>query len=278
MITKRMKRVEGKSDLLPEGIYGVTSTSKRSKSQSSAVVKPPKSNKQPKARPSKVLKVKQKTKPSDKQGRRNVRLNTEKVMPDLEIDYSNLGLPAEATDLNIRNVVEIKESLLKDINRITGARTKNLSRVLLKAVTPTLLSYDAAMSYVKTVLGSGFKLEVDTDTSLLEIVKDITRLEVVSFYVKRLSLKEELKDEYLKTIIAKLIDHSMVQMDRVEKSNHLSSRVRDLEGVLVRNYSDRKLPKEGSPIGEADSIESAREARLRSQPGRATSRRRKSNV
>jgi hypothetical protein len=156
------------------------------------------------------------------------------VMPQLEINYASM-MPREAEGLALQNVVSIPESLLKSVARKTERRTKDLSQLLLTNSAPSLLSYDAASNYVKTVLADGLKIDVDIDRGVLEVVKELARLDVVFFYLKRLSLPRSLKKRYMQRFIDELSKASLETMQKTNKSDAISSQLRELEGVLVKH-------------------------------------------
>lgn len=186
------------------------------------------------------------------------------VMPALEINYGST-LPPEADGLNLDNVVSIPEDVLRKVARTTETRTKKLSKLMLNSVTPSMLSYDAASNYVKAVLSDGLKIDVEVDRGVLEVVKELSRLDVINFYMKRLSLPKALKEHFMKTFIEELSKTSIENMKKVDKGEAFSAQLREMEAVVMKrsehqqkeSKTRRKMP------GEVDG---AKRSRKDSQP------------
>lgn len=156
------------------------------------------------------------------------------VMPAIEINYDGSGLPPEAEGLNLDNVVSIPEEVLKRVVRTTETRTKRLSKLMLNSVTPSMLSYDAASNYVKAVLSDGLKIDVEVDRGVLEVVKELSRLDVVHFYLKRLSLPKALKEHYMRVFIDEMAKSSIESMKKADKSESQSSMLREMQAVVMK--------------------------------------------
>ena len=182
----------------------------------------------PKKRKKKVLKVAPISAPIKK-----VRAPQTTIMPKLEINYDSM-MPPEAEGLKLENVVSIPEDILRSVARKTEQRTKALSRLLLNGSAPAMLSYDAASNYVKAVLSDGLKIDVDVDRGVLGVVQDMARLDVVHFYLKRLSLPKSMKKQFMSTFIDELSKASLETMLKTNKSDTISSQLRELEAVVYK--------------------------------------------
>lgn len=158
---------------------------------------------------------------------------TPSVMPAMEINYDSL-MPSHAEGLQMENVVSIPEEVLKNVARRTEQRTKELSKLMLNSVTPSMLSYDAASNYVKAALSDGLKIDVDVDRGVLEVVKELSRLDVIFFYIKRLSLPKAMKKHFMKTFIDELSKSSLEAMKKADKSDSFSSQLREMEAVISK--------------------------------------------
>lgn len=155
------------------------------------------------------------------------------VMPKLEINYGNM-MPPEAEGLSLDNVVRIPDDILKRVARKTERRTQELSKLLLDSSAPAMLSYDAASNYVKAALSDGLKIDVEIDRGVLEVVKDMARLDVVFFYLKRLALPQSMKKRFMKTFVDELSKASLETMHKTNKSDAVSSQLRELEAVVMK--------------------------------------------
>jgi hypothetical protein len=161
-----------------------------------------------------------------------------RVMPSLDINYDSM-LPKEAEGLKLDNTVDIPVPLLKSIGRLTNARTRSLSNLLLTSATPAALSYEAASSYVKAVLSDGLKIDVDIDRGVMEVVRDLSRLDVIHYFVKRLKLPQQYKQQFLSAFITELSKSSLENLRKSDKSNVMSEHIRELEGVIAKRSNSK---------------------------------------
>lgn len=155
------------------------------------------------------------------------------VMPKLEINYDSM-MPPEAEGLPLENVVSIPDDVLKRVAHKTEKHTKELSKLLLNGSAPAMLSYDAASNYVKAVLSDGLKIDVDIDRGVLEVVKDMARLDVIFFYLKRLAIPRSMKKQFMSRFIEELSKASLETMHKTNKSDAVSSQLRELEAVVMK--------------------------------------------
>lgn len=167
-----------------------------------------------------------------------------KVMPEIEINYDNI-LPKEAEGVHIRNAVGIPEDLLKTIAANTEKRTKELSDLMLSSSTPSILSFDAASTYAKTVLRDGLNIEVDIDKGVLKVIEELSRMDVIYYFLNSLRLPKHYKRKFMESFIEKLSAHSLEAMEKANKSTAMSNNLRELEGFLVKGYSDKNNPTPG---------------------------------
>lgn len=193
----------------------------------------------------KTVKKKKKKLPKPKTKTINIERPKEKkkpkpsVMPALEINYEST-LPPEADGLDLDNVVSIPEEVLRRVARTTEQRTKKLSKLMLNSVTPSMLSYDAASNYVKAVLSDGLKIDVEVDRGVLEVVKELSRLDVIHFYLKRLSLPKSLKEHFMRTFIEEMSKNSIEAMKKADKGEAFSQQLREMEAVVMKRSEQGK--------------------------------------
>ena len=258
MLAKREKHVLGVSKELPEGIFGLLKTL----APSSRVRTKVKTSKALKARRAfnsgatsaaaaaegglvkTRLKVKHtpktaglaETKPKIKTKTRRFEednLLDGRIMPGLDMSHARL-IPREAKGLDLSNVVSIPEEMLELISNKTQLNTQELSDLMLLNTAPAVLSFDAASSYVGTVLNDGLGIEVDIDRGVLEVVKDLSRMDVVFFFLKRLALPLTFKKKFMHTFSEDLAHQSLASMQKTNRSESMSQHLRELEGVLVK--------------------------------------------
>jgi hypothetical protein len=183
------------------------------------------------------------------------------VMPSLAINYEST-MPPQAEGLELENVVSIPEEVLQRVVKKTEKRTKRLSKMMLNSVTPSMLSYDAASNYVQAVLSDGLKIDVEVDRGVLEVVKEMSRLDVIFFYMKRMKLPKSLKEKFMHTFIEEMAKSSLEGMKKADKSESFSSQLREMEAVIMkrseRQTRDNKVRKSATPEREGAGAQRSR--------------------
>lgn len=179
------------------------------------------------------------------------------VMPALAINYDST-LPPEADGLELDNVVSIPEEVLKRVARTTETRTKKLSKLMLNSVTPSMLSYDAASNYVKAVLSDGLNIDVEVDRGVLEVVRELSRLDVIHFYIKRLSIPKALKEHFMKTFIDEMSKTALESMRKSDKSESFSQQLREMQAVVMKRSEHQQTEKKQQRIGGTEATKRSR--------------------
>lgn len=185
------------------------------------------------------------------------------VMPNMNINY-DATLPEEAEGIDFDNVVAIPERVLKGVVKKTEQRTRKLSDLMLNSITPAMLSYDSASNYVKAALRDGLKIEVDVDRGVLDVVKELSRLDVIFFYVKRLNIPKSLKKQFMNSFIEELSKASIESMRKTDKSDEISSQLRELQGVIMKRSEHQSREKDRAShkrIGLTEDTASAKRSR-----------------
>ena len=249
MLKKRVTYHLGVSEDLPEGIFGLLKslpTSPRGATKIKTDI----------LRVDNVLKLeKKKRAPIVKRPAPTRASRKTKVMPDFVINYDKT-LPEEASGILLDNVVNIPEELLEQITKKTQLNAKVLSRLMLLNAAPSVLSFDAASNYVRTVLDDGLGIEVEVDRGVLEVVKNLSRLDVIFFFVKRMALPIAFKRKFMHKFTEDTAVQSMALMQKTNKSDQMSSNLRELEGVLVKRSEKRaqtfKSGTGGSKVSDSD--------------------------
>lgn len=233
MLIKK-KRIEqiGKSDLLPEGIFGDTSE--------------PDSRIKPKRRSTRIPRTFFGFKPDVKifcpqplRKKKRLAVSPKRpkyeasMMPTMEINY-DATLPPEAEGLPMANVVGMTEAELKIIIKNTDQFTAELSKLMLQQVTPGVLAFDASSNYVRAVLKSGLKIDTEVDEGVLEAVQALARLEVISFYIDKMNVASSMKRRLREKFVDGLSSASLDVMAKIAKGEEMSKAVSQLEAVLVK--------------------------------------------
>lgn len=178
-----------------------------------------------------------------------------RLMPELSINYDS-RMPSEGAGIELDNVVSIPEELLEKINATTQLNVKELSDLMLLNSAPALLGFDAASNYVRTVLDDGLGVEVDVDQAVLDVVQDLSRLDVIYFFLNKLALPDRFKRRYLNSFVDHLAAHSLQGMTKTDNGNKISRSLKELEGVLVKRSTGARTgrPKDENapnPLGRS---------------------------
>lgn len=241
----------GYSEMMPEGICGlIEKTSvpvfkfskpvvkvKRAKPK---VVKPPK--KKVKVNPildSAQVKLEvtpiqpPPTKPKPKSKRKKL-FGKVGMIPELEINYDNLKLPESIQGLDMSNTVEVSEETLQNISQVTELRTKQLGKLLLSNTAPSILAHAAAVNYVSAVMQDSFDIEFEEDPSISEAIRDITKIEVLEFFTRKLKIPKHRKESIMAAFVDKMTTKTVDRMELALKRESNEQRIKALEAVLVQ--------------------------------------------
>jgi len=216
MFKKTKAEQLGSSDLLPEGVFGMTE--QRPVRRKRRVPET-----QPKTRTRAKLKV----------------LDQRSYVPDLNINYDNLELPEAAKGLTLSNTVPIPEALLELVKARTEGRTRALSHLILKSVTPSILACDAALSYTKAFMETGFGFSVSADSSIQDGLEELVRLEVLSYFVRRSQMLRSQKRKLLRDLTAKTAETMSATMSASSKKKDFGDKLAKLEAFVLHKSGSR---------------------------------------
>lgn len=167
-------------------------------------------------------------------------------IPGFEIDYKNLELPKEAESLHVANAVPVEKALLEFVKARTELRTRDLSHLLLKSVTPSVLACDSALSYAKTFMETGFGFNTETDNSVQEALSDIIRLEVLSFFIRRSRMLRFQKRRLLNELTDKTAEAIISSVQKSSSNKNFSDKLSSLEAFVLHKSGERTaLSKKG---------------------------------
>lgn len=237
--TLDLKYPLGFSDIIPEGIVGILDNSPLpTYKYKHHITKQPVASlttRKAKTSPKKIDKVK-KDRPKVQPAVKLTREVKEKLksIPDLEINYDKLSVPTHILNLDTTNTIEVDEDLLKSISSITETRAKKLGELLLCNVAPSILAYTASLNYVSAVMQDAFSIEFEEDQSLNEAIRDVTKIEVLEFFVSRLEIPKARKEQLMKAFVDKLTTKTIDRMESILKHGNSDPRLKALEAVLVK--------------------------------------------
>lgn len=227
MIRKKEKTTIGKSSILPEGVYGDCRPNPKLRRKSDM------------AREQRTL-SKSKKYPDQDQRRAS-------VIPKMQIMAHEVDIPENVVP---RNMVHLPESKLKQVVNLTDRGTRRLANLMLTSMVPNVLAYDAAQSYVQTFLDDGLGIEVEMDQVTGEIVQELTRLDVIFFYVRRLKIPRSMKKHLFTTLLDKTAIRVLRATERVQRKNDAHAQIKQLEGALLRRYSEKSNDAAGKKRNE----------------------------
>jgi hypothetical protein len=159
-----------------------------------------------------------------------------RVLPDFSINYEEP--PAEVAKVPVANAVTVPDTLLKAVIDQTDDTTRKLSNLILRGLAPSIMSYEAASSYVQAAMADGLKMDVEMDKGVLDVVKEMTRLDVMYFFLRRLKLPKQYKALYMKAMIDKMADYSIRALEKSDKTDAHRKYIKEIEAYVVRR-SDR---------------------------------------
>lgn len=208
---------------LPEGIFGlIDDVSIKIKR------KPKKTSKLKPSLQFKPTKIKKKAKKSSLDG-------IELAALEIKKDSYEDKLP----DLPYENVVKISEELLAKVKRKTDIRSKELSKLMLERMLPTVLGFDAAQNYVTSSMRDGLNIDIDIDESVLEVAKNVISIDMAHYFLSKSSLPKDMKRYYLRSLIKKSAETSIEQMAAFAKSKESTKKYSDLQSMIVKGMSKR---------------------------------------
>ncbi len=207
----------GYSNLVPEGICGVTDF----------IAQPIIEDKQ-RPRTKRVKSIKRSVKDVVSK-----RVPTSVGISGLNIDYKGLDVPKHIKHLKADNTVEVEESLLQKVARVTDNRAARLGRMLLANTAPSILAYTASMNYVSAIMQDSFGIELEEDPAMPEALRDITKFEVLEFFVQRLKIPNHRKELILSSLIDKITSKTVERMELATKRGSNENKVKALEAVLA---------------------------------------------
>lgn len=164
-------------------------------------------------------------------------------------------LPDEAQNLDLGNVIALDIKKLKEISKRTESRTKNVSDFILNNVAPTILSFEGASSIVRTTMSDGLSIEVEADVGMSDVLKELTRLDLIFKYLRYTQFPVSMKRRYMRMMVDELVKRSVLKLSEHDKRKTISdltaSVSKHLEGVVMKKRSDNKAVNPGNPLTES---------------------------
>ncbi len=174
-----------------------------------------------------VLRAKKKT--AEKIGR---------IMPEPEIKRT--VLPKEVAALDIENLVDIPEDLLKKVIKRTKQATSAIKDSILLHDIPVVLSHDNATSYAEVALRDGLGIDIEIDDDVLQAVDQLNRLSLLYQYVRMIKLPKKVRQLYIEKLAELMAQESLDNMKKASASRKYSQKLRELTGVVRSRADDKK--------------------------------------
>lgn len=162
------------------------------------------------------------------------------------IKIQRRALPADAQKLNaeLLNVVSIPESVLKATKLRTEKVSESYSKFLMTRVIPNLLALSSGNIWAQTAMSDGLGIDIDIDSTVTEVVQNLMRLDVITFFLRKSSLPLKYKREFLRAFTEKLSQSCVDGLLKAGRKQDRETFIKDLEGVVVKSYSkdiDKKI-------------------------------------
>lgn len=166
------------------------------------------------------------------------------AIPGIKIQNRELPPDAQKVSDALLNVVSIPESVLKETKLHTEKVSADYSKFLVTRVIPKLLALSSGNIWAQTAMSDGLGIDIDIDNTVTEVVQNLMRLDVITFFLRKSNLPLKYKREFLHSFTEKL---SQICVDGLAKAGRKQERetfIKDLEGVVVKSYSkdiDKKI-------------------------------------
>jgi hypothetical protein len=170
---------------------------------------------------------------STKKKKKRLFSSESKSISEMSINYDKIEVPDYLSGLETSNTIEVSETLLHKIARVTEIRTKQLGKLLLANTAPSILAHVASINYVSAVMQDSFDIEFEEDPSIGEAIRDITKIEVLEFFTRKLKVPEHRKEAIMSAFVDKLTTCTVARMEILMRQGHNENKVKELEAVLT---------------------------------------------
>lgn len=167
-----------------------------------------------------------------------------RTLPKMQINTP--GLPTEAEGIDLANVVNVPERLLRKIAGGIDKNTASVNKLLLENLIPLMLSYETGTSYARAAMRDGLNVEIDFDTGLAEAVKHIGYLNVLFFYIRRSRLPRSVKERFMFKFADDLAAQALTSLVESNKIQDRQKIAQDLQAVVYSGQS-RKTTVHNAP-------------------------------
>ena len=239
MLTKKQRKKfpEGFSDMLPEGICGITEFN----TLFDLYEKPSLETEWVTVLEVPLLKRKEKIESVQEEVLLKPTSKVERPKDDdlrgsamgMAIDYEKLRIPTELQHLELSNAVEVPEGLLEKIAEETEALTRSMGEMILLKIAPMILAYESSLNYVGAVMQDGFGIEFEDDPNMREGIKDMTKLTMFDYIVSKLAISEDRKAQIMTTLIDRQVEATVARMEIISKRAQIGTHVKQLEAIIA---------------------------------------------
>lgn len=165
-------------------------------------------------------------------------------IPGINIQRRSLPPDAQKVSDELLNVVPIPEAVLKETKRHTEKVSEDYSKFLMTRVIPKLLALSSGNIWAQTAMSDGLGIDIDIDNTVTEVVQNLMRLDVITFFLRKSSLPLKYKREFLRAFTEKLSQTCVDGLVKAGRKQERETFIKDLEGVVVKSYSkdiDKKI-------------------------------------
>lgn len=220
-------------DMCPEGIYGLTKEVDTALDRIAAT---------------RLSKAKSKSK-------------TKRSTPKIHIHKPRM--PKSLGKIEAANVVQVSSDTLRTISTSIDRKTKLFNNLLLERLVPLLLSFDTGTSYTKAALRDGLNLEIEFDSGLEDIIKNIGYLNVVFHFVKNSALPNSVKRNFMMHMSEKLATEAVAALATSNKNQNMRKHMEELQAVVYTSQKGKQVRTSGTKDDDEDKVSPPTSARLK---------------
>jgi hypothetical protein len=183
------------------------------------------------------------------------------INPDIVHDDESSPERDAESRLPIENLVSYSQEDLDSVSGMSDDIAKEIQELMLNEGAALLMSYDDASSYTEAVLKDGLGVNVEIDSSVSEVISHMMRLNMITAYMGKLSMPENIKAKFMRTLTEKIAEDAHTAMNKTLNSEKYSSILNNLKARANKGDS-------GSTLGKDDIAGHLGVVRRRSNAGK----------
>lgn len=177
-----------------------------------------------------------------------VKAKKRRALPKLNVNRRET--PPELDLVEAGNVVYVPEQELRRLASKIEFETDKLNKLLLGKMMPLLLSYQTSTKYVSAALKEGLDVEIDFDPGLLDCIRHVGYLSVVTHFIRNSQLPVSVKKRFIRHFSDKLAEQAVITMTEENKAQTKRTAMQELQAVIYsrnKNKAELKTPEHAEP-------------------------------